>query len=282
MANSKLKAWLSAKPSERNYQEGVELFKTLKVDKKKNDFFSTDEPQAIHKSMLFGALLRFNRIHGQKESAKTEAAEQKKEAEKNKINPSKNLPEIREQLKVVGSEITQGQTVIDKGLKVSKEELPEDLQEAYQFNQDNYPVIRSKFEKMKLIGADAKHDLERKGLMNEILDLQKQIKANWVKLDAYQNNPEGDHNESGSGDEFTQPTKASGTYTKEEIEQITDAVVQAQSKEKRVEANLNYLRRNMTDDKKKEEVDKRIEELKAWEIDYEARIGNNKASGSGK
>lgn len=280
MANQNVKEWLQTEPAERDYKQGVALFKSLKIDKKKNDFFDIDEPTMLHKNQLLAALVRYNRIHNQKTEAKEKAADDKKQEQENKITPSANLTVIRDQVKTVLKDIENGQVVYSKkGLVKPIEQFPEELQELYKSNQDNVVVIRSKHEKIKLLSADAKADEERKTLINEILELQKGIKENWVKLDAHQH---GSNDGGNGGTEFTQPEKASGAFTKEEIEQITDDVMRAKCKDMRIEADLAYVRRNADNEKKKAEVEKRIAELVAWEVDYESRIGTNNAAGTGE
>ena len=265
MANEKLKSWLKNK--DRDYQEGVELFKELKVNAKKEKFFNTDEPQAIHKNMLFAKLANFDRVYNQIADEKKQTLKAVKEEKAKRANPSKNLAEVREQIEVVNKEIENGRVVIDKGLKVKYDDMPKELQTAYDKNGELYSEVKSLHAKMKAVPADAKNDSERKEYANLVLDKFATIKDNWVKID--------DWAKGKPAPEPTQPIEASGKYTKAEIEAITDPVIQAQSKDKRIEANLAYIRRSADDETKKEKVDERIAELKAWDIDYEKRIGKN-------
>jgi len=264
--NQKLKDWLASK--DRNYNQGLKLFVDLKVNPKKEKFFNTEEPTSLQKNILFSLLLNWDRVYNQPKKEKTPE-------QPAVVNASKNLKEVQNQIEVVEKEISNGRVVIEKNPKVKYEDLPGDLKAAFDFNTENYPVIAGKHAKIRALGTDVKFDEERKTLINEVLETQKVIKENWAKIDAWAEGGEVDG-------ELAQPTKASGAFTKEQIEAIKDPAIQALSKEMRIDANLKYIRTNLGVEKKNEETQKRIAELTAWGINYEERIGTNSGSGAGK
>lgn len=278
MAKQTLVEWLS--DENRDYQTGLDIFIDKKVDPKKNKYFETDTPEAIHKNMLFGALSKYQRVYGQIEKEKEQKAAEAKEASKNAIKPSKNLAESRNTLENIEKEIANGRVVIDKGNKVDYNSLPDDLKSAYDENGLMYPIVGALHAKMKALPADVKYDADRKAIINEALEIQANIKANWAKIDAFNSNPKGDDEGDEKGEE--NPAKPTGKLTKAEIDAITDPVFQALSKEKRIDANVAYLRRYMNDEKKAEEVKLRKSELTEWEVNYEEILGTNKDSGTGK
>jgi tellurite resistance-related uncharacterized protein len=258
MANQKVKEWL--KSEKKDYHEGVQLYKEAKVNPKKEKFFNVEEPEQIHRNMLFSELVNWDRVYN-KEKTKTE----KKATEKQ--NPSKNLSESRQKLDEINKDIANGRMVIDKNPVVKYTELPEHLQEAYDENGKLYSEVKSLHAKLKSIPTDNKHDAGREKLITEAVEKHKTIRANWKLIDEW-----------ATKQPAPQPINPSGAFTRYEIEQIKDPAVKAVSKEKRIEANISYIRRYREDATKQKEVEKRITELEAWEIDYEKHIGTNKNS----
>ncbi|MFA6400893.1 MAG: hypothetical protein WCX31_04600 [Salinivirgaceae bacterium] len=267
MANQKLKSWLQS--PERDYNAGVTLFKELKVNPKKEGFFNTEEPEAIHRNMLYSLLANYHRVYNQDEKQP-----EKEEASNKKQSTSKNLQEVKEKLGEVEKEIATGRVVIDKNPRVKYEDLSDELKKAYDENGENYSKVKTLHAKIKAVPADVTNDEERKELLNEMLSIQENIKANWKLIDDW---AAGLPPVTG-----VQPTKPSGALTKAEIDATTDLVIQAQSKDLRIKANVAYLRRFSKDENKAKEVELRISELKAWEVNYEESIGNTPAAGAGK
>ncbi len=264
--NQKLKDWLASK--DRNYNQGFKLFVDLKVNPKKEKFFTTEEPTSLQKNILFSLLLNWDRIYNQPKKEKTPE-------QPAVVNASKNLDEVKNKMEVVEKEISNGRAIIEKNPKVKYEDLPDDLKSAFDFNTENYPIIAGKHAKIRALGTDVKFDPDRKTLMNEVLDTQKVIKENWAKIDAWVMGE-------GKEPEAKTPIEPSGKYTLEEIEAMEDPTVKALSKEKRIDANLKYIRTESGKENKKEQVEKRIAELTTWGINYEERIGANSGSGAGK
>jgi hypothetical protein len=106
---------------------------------------------------------------------------------------------------------------------------------------------------LKFIQDDPKKEERRKELAEGIVERKEKSRANWNMIDAWWKNRDAE-----------QPAQTE--KTPEEL-----AAEEALKKDKRIKANLNYIRRykNTTKKKQKEELEARKKELDAWRVSYE-------------
>lgn len=258
-----LKTWLGS--NDRDYAKGVELFTGLKIDVKKNAFFTTDEPTEMHSNMLFQQLANYDRVYNKVEKVI--------ELPNTKVgsNASATLKEALSEAAGIAKMAESGRVRIEKENRIKYEDLIPEHKAMFDENGKMYGEIKSLHAKLKALPEDASNDEERKSVLDEMLAKQKVIRTNWDALDAA-------YPADGSKPETkdaVQPTEPTGAITKAEIEQITNDVIREKSKDMRIDANINYLRRNQKDAKKAAKVQERIDELTAWGVDYESRIGKN-------
>lgn len=266
MSVEKIKEWLS---SDRDYQKGVDLFKELNVDATKVPFFENEKPGAIHKNML--AHLLEQHVYVLIETGKAVKKDEKP------VKPVINLPGKTNTKDTVKKAEGIVRVLVDDNPIVRLEELPEELQVKYKENKTKYGEIKAYHAEIAALPDDSVNDSKRKELLGLMIEADDLRKANWAAIDAWWKT-----NKEVNGSGSVEITEASGSYTRDQIEAITDPTIKALCKEKRIAADLAYIRRSGNNEKKKDEVNLRIAELKAWEVNYEERIGKNSSSDPGK
>ena len=239
--------WFTEK---QNYEKGIEIFTNLIGDTPRVKFFNSGKSN-IHINLLKKALLRFAQI--------------------NKITPLKRNIHIKEPggTKIKPGPGTKNKHVISKGTKnhihvvkrnVNYDDLPIHLQNKYDQNGALYAQIRTLHAKMSALNAAPINDIKRKGYLTQILIYRVTMSQNWSDIDEM--------------DKITEQQKPTGKLTLSEINSIEDVTIKALSTQKRIIANIMYIRR-YADSKQplqQTEIQLRIDELKELNIDYETRI----------
>ncbi len=262
-AKSRLSVWLAGK--NKNYVEGVAIYKELAVNPERIRFFSTPVPGKMHENMLHSDLRRYARLNNiiprkasevQKKVAKERAAfEYMVKKQKQQPEPGK-VPE-------------SARVRVLKNPRVNYDELPENLQRVYDRFEGLYRDYEDKRAQLIDLPKEAVHNPQRKQLAGEIVALKKTITANWHEIDSWWENRK----------ESKKPevVKPSGKMSRAEIERLADPEVKALSKRMRIEANLKYLSRNHSSAvaKTKKQVEERKQELDQWGVDYAETLAKN-------
>lgn len=152
-----------------------------------------------------------------------------------------------------------GRVKINTNDYVDPNALPSNLREKFEENQELTRTLSGMHTELSQIPKGEANNPRRQQLANEIVTLEKKRDANWKAIDTWWKDKDKDF----------QPQKASGSYTKEEIERIKDPVLKAKSKELRITANKRYIDRYASSlkEKQKEKVKLRKRELEEWEAE---------------
>lgn len=245
-AKERLANWLASK--EKKYSDGVSVFVALKVDSSKNKFFMVDKPQTIHQNMLLKLLMNYARVNRIKPLAVVKTD-----------NPvvaggKKNKPTGNDDPGGSGNKKQIQRPKIDKNPVVDYKSLPKNLQIRFDQNGRLNSEIKTYHAELKLIADDPEKKERRKVLAGLIVGIRKQMRANWDEIDSWWNDQQN----------------------KSPEQQAADAALE---KDRRIKANLNYIRRNWNATKTNavEELKIRMQELNAWGIDYEGLVEKLKA-----
>ena len=230
-----LSNWLYDKG--RNYPQGVELFIKLGVDPTKNQYFNVAKPDKSRVDMLWRLLTNYARIHN--------------------IRPAK--PQLQPVQPVHTAKLPAamatgiGQSIRPKVVKsphVNYDELPDELKALWDDAAAKQTELKSYHNKLKLISTTAGQEQSRAELCSLIVTTDAHIRANYAVIDDWYLNGR-------------KPITADG----KEITVMSDL-----EKDKRIKANLNYLRRYFHDPAKQAEVKQRRDELDKWGVNYERLI----------
>jgi hypothetical protein len=266
---TRLSVWLADK--NKNYVEGVAIYKELAVNPERIRFFSTPVPGKMHENMLHSDLRRYARLNNitprkasvvQKKVAKEKAVFEKIIKKQGKFLAAKPLAEP-------GKHPETARVRVLNNPKVNYDELPQNLQRVYDQFEGLYRDYEDKRARLIDLPKEASHNPQRKQLAGEIVALKKTIMANWQEIDSWWENRK----------ESKKPVvvKPSGKMSKAEIERLADPEVKALSKRMRIEANLKYLARNHGSAvaKTKKQMEERKQELEQWGVDYAETLAKN-------
>ena len=232
----------------KTYKEGVRIYSQLGRDKRLLAQFkqidNTMMQDKLHKELakLKDILLKQGVIPI---NPKTQAKGQNKNDISKDVKKTDVPDKINNRLK------------IDSNPSLDINLLPADKRNLFEQNQQLTKELTVLQEKMKV--ATTKEERSR---LAGIICMSEDIRDNnWQILDAW-------WKDYTKGDEAEKITEPSGKYPKSVIDDINDPAVQALSKELRIKANLNYIKR-YTDSKKPgqvSEVKLRTEELIQWGV----------------
>lgn len=235
----KLAAWLYAK--NRNYSDGLSLMKTLEITVDNPQFFETQSPSKIHMSLLIRQLSEYARVnHIKPEPMKVLPEPVVKSAPQKPEKPQKEYTSAVNSSK---------RPKVDKNPVVRYEDLPVNLQVLFDENGKLLGEIKTLHEKLKLLKNKADAKEQRAKLAREIISRQRKNRSNWNEIDSW------------------------WAEQNEEEDPIELAKKEVLDKEKRIKANLNYIRRYYGKEKNKAEVSLRMQELDKWGVSYEKLIG---------
>jgi len=155
----------------------------------------------------------------------------------------------------------QGKAKINTNPYVDPNALPEQLRDEFEENNKRISAIAGMKTKLEAIEEGEEHNDERKDLAEKIIDMEKQRDEVWKKIDAWWKDNQ-------NGDKLKNITKASGTYTRDEILKIEDTRMATMCEDLRIKANKRYISRyeNSTKPKQVAEVKLRRKELEAWGV----------------
>ena len=150
-----------------------------------------------------------------------------------------------------------GRIKVDTNPTIDINLLPDAERALYEQNQELTREISVLHAKVKL----TEDRDERKKLAQELTHKEDLRAENWQKLDDWWKN----HTSGKKQKEITDP---SGKYTKDVIEGIGDPAVKALSRELRIKANTNYIKRFKASEKPAQikEVAIRIREMSEWDV----------------
>lgn len=238
-AKQQLSAWLHAK--NRDYKQGVTLLKSLAVPVEHPGFFNVAKPSKIHHSLLLRILSEYARINNIKPAPAREEPV-----------VAKAVVQIRQAEGVQGNQVPvshgSARPRIDKNPVVRYKDLPANLQVLFDENGKLQGEIKSLHARLKLLKDDPQAKDQRAGLARQIVSRQKRNRANWDTIDTWW---------------------LSRNVQEDPIEQ---ARREALDKDKRIKANLNYIRRYHGKEKNEAEVNLRMQELDKWGVSYEKLI----------
>lgn len=231
-AKIRLAAWLHS--AKREYNEGLKLFRELNVNPDMTKFFGEPKPGKIHQSLLLRQLSEYARLHN--------------------IKPMPLpvqiaiAPKPVVQRKNVVASTTRNRVKIDKNPTVRYEDLPVQFQVMYDECGRLSAEMKSMHAQLKALRHSGIKSAERAELAKGLVSRAKTVRSNWSQIDDWW----------------------------KENQSIEDPVViaaqQAIEKDRRIKANLNYIRRYYKDPSKAEEVKIRTAELDKWNVPYEELI----------
>lgn len=256
---TRIAIWLYCRS--RDYHEGLKLLQELKIDPEGAAFFEIAEPGKIHNSLLWHKLSDYARIHNIRPAANSSSnvpanhhLQNKEVADPNHL-PQQNCPLASAAKTFFPLPLPQPLPLlrnnphIDKNPTVRYEDLPANLQVLFDENGRLAREMKSLHAELKLLKDLPDSKDKRAGLARELVLRQKQSRANWNAIDSW--------------------------WATHKTEEDTAAVAarEALAKDRRIKANLNYIRRYYGKDKFMPEVKRRMDELDKMEVSYEKLIG---------
>jgi len=240
---NRLAVWLA--DSKKDFHQGVSLFKELDINSEMLPFLRTGKPHKLHWSILIRHMEEYARIHQIKPAASRLIP----------VASVKERPVVPEITKLVKTNKPAVQSYIqrpkiDKNPAVRYEELPVELQVLFDENGRLNNESKAFHAKLKVLKDSLYPEVkEERGLIaREILSRKSKIRENWDRIDSWWKNRKIDE---------------------DPIEKAKREVLE---KEKRIKANLNYIRRYYGNEKNADEVVLRMQELDKWNISYEKLI----------
>lgn len=235
-----LATWLATR--KRDYKKGVQLFTDLNIDVKMVEFFHSGNGK-VQYNILLRKLENYARIHGIKPQVFVAKAPMHQRRGKLK---SQEPP---------GAEKKQGGEAIERPLidtnpSVRFGDLPLKYQQLFKENSTLNAEMKALHAELKQL-QDTPNQERRAELARGIVDRKVQARKNWDAIDAWWKNR----------DNVAEPA----------VSPEKQAAAEALKRDKRIKANLNYIRRykHTTKPKQKEELETRMDELDKWEVSYE-------------
>jgi hypothetical protein len=144
--------------------------------------------------------------------------------------------------------------VIDTNPSVRFDDLPPKYQQLFKENSTLNAEMKALHAELKQI-QDLPQQERKKELAQAIVDRKVQARKNWDEIDEWWN---------------TRDNEKEPGVSPEEL-----AAEEALKRDKRIKANLNYIRRykNTTKPKQQKELEARKKELNAWKVNYEELPG---------
>ena len=213
----------------KDYREGVRLLTDLNFDPGSISFLNRSQPTKIHWSVLERKLSNYAKVNG--------------------IKPAPSLLPVETLAAHVSNEKPAVEKAgierpkVDKNPVVRYEDLPANLQLSFDENGRLNTEMKSFHASLKLLKDDPDAREKRKELAGEILKRQKSIRENWDLIDAWWNR-------------------------QKETDPLQLAAEEALSKDRRIKADLSYIRRFLGKEKVRSEVELRMKELDQWNINY--------------
>lgn len=232
----------------KDYAEGISIMKELGIDSKSIDFLNVSKPTAIQENLLKKKLVDYARINKIRPAIVKSESDSKERAGKvvdmGKPGNSGNNAEGSKKLK------------IDTNPVVRLVDLPVEYQEKFKAAaelKNEQKTLHAELKTLKDL-TDAESKARRADLSNQLVNKKNDEKKLWAEIDEWWN--------------------ANKDKTKEQ--QIADSAAKAAiDKQNRIKANRTFIQRNYGNPKKTEELEKRMNELKEWEVDYAEDIAKS-------
>lgn len=238
----------------KDYAQGVEILKELGIDQNSIDFFNVEKPSALHKNLLkkkLGNYARVNKVKPELMKAKAPASKSKDgKKEQKKVQQSGAVTKEDSQ------DLKKEKPMIDTNPVIRFEDLPEEYQAKYKRAGELSNQEKTLHAELKALKDDDSAQERRAELSSDIVNCKKEVKELWAAIDQWWNDNKD--------------------KTKEQ--RIADAAAQsAIDKQKAIKKHRTYIQRNYGDEKKADEVQKRMKQLEDWGVDYSEDV--KKATG---
>jgi hypothetical protein len=227
---NKLASWLYN--GKRDYLQGVEIFSSISSDPDQIKFFKQQRASKVHMSILQRKLAHFARLNNIAPAPMP-------------VSEKNTTASTGKQKNKIGATGMIARPKVDKNPVVRYEDLPGNLQVLFDENGRISTETKAYHAELKqLKDSDDIQAKERRKILTEaILSGQKIWRKNWDEIDLWWSK-------------------------KMEDDPLKRAAEEALAKDRRIKANLAYIRRFIGKAKAKEEVELRMKELDKWNIDY--------------
>lgn len=251
----KLAGWLYH--AERDYPEGLELMGNLGISS--DPFFQVASPSRIHHSMLFRALAGYARRMDIKLAPVPDPGKSVLLSDTLSASVSVTVAgAVTNSTSFVDSGQDGDMTTamggiqrpkIDRNPVVRYEELPVNLQVLFDENGRLHSEMKSLHARLKTLKEQPSEKQQRALIARELVSRQAKSRSNWDQIDGWW------------------AARNENVETPEE-----KAAREALEKDRRIKANLNYIRRYAGKEKYQAEVNLRMAELDKWNVSYERLI----------
>ena len=237
----KLALWLHC--NKKDYEMGLELLTKLGISSE--SFFNVTSPTKLHYSLLYRALAGYAIRMNIKPRASNSP---------NKIASTCISDSNTKQLTTEILQVKIQRPKIDRNPSVRYEDLPANLQVLYDENGRMAREMKSLHAELKAI-KDLPDQRQKRGqLARELVQRSHKSRENWEAVDSW-------------WAEHQAPQDPSALAARQALE-----------KDRRIKANLNYIRRFYGKPKNMPEVEIRMKELDKWGVSYEELV--RKVSGA--
>lgn len=236
--------WLYKKG--KNYTDGVEIFKRLQIDTSKNQYFSVSKPDNVRVNMLWRLMTTYARIHNVKPTPFTKVP----------VSKPGFVGQLKNTQAAQPKQATKQRPLVNTMPHVNYADMPDHIKTIYDSTGETARLRNVAREKLKLIAEDPAMVDERSTLAKNIVEFDAQLRTAFRAIDdwyAHRNDPE-------KNDAPVVPT-------------MSDL-----DKDRRIKANLNYIRRYHGDEPKQSEVQLRMNELEKWGVSYEKLLTKTSAT----
>lgn len=242
-SNEKLANYLAS--GMKDYAEGISIMKELGIDSKSIDFLNVPKPTAIHENLLKKKLIDYARVNNVKPAVfKQEVAASEK--------PSGKTIEMKKSAGNTGNQKVR----IDTNPSVRFEDLPVEYQEKFKAASElknQQKTLHAELKTLKDLTDDASKT-RRADLSNQLVNNKTQEKTLWAEIDEWWN----------------------ANKHKSKEQQIAESAAKAAiDKQNRIKANKTFIQRNYGNPKKTDELEKRMNELKEWGVEYAEDIAKS-------
>jgi hypothetical protein len=228
----KLASWLYH--AKRDYPEGLELYMMLGIDRVSEPFFRVTSPTKLHQSLLFRALAGYAGRMNIKPAPVPNPGKSVSDSNFVSNFDSGSLPDSGQ----VSASLPGGgieRPKIDRNPVVRYEELPVNLQVLFDENGRLHSEMKSLHARLKTLKEQPSERQQRALIARELVSRQAKSRSNWDQIDGWW------------------AARNENVETPEE-----KATREALEKDRRIKANLNYIRRYFGKEKYQAEVNLRM------------------------
>lgn len=251
----------------KDYKQGVLLLGKIGMEARRIRYFKTDKPSEMQRKMLRNHLINYARIH--------------------KVKPAKF---VRVTPSTAGGTFgnKEGGKRINTMKHVNVDKLPDELRAAYNEVGEMGRKRTMLREKLKLLPQDSSTKAERSRLAKEVVAIDKGVHERFRRIDEWVISGVDTSAPSAvlsaaaefSGGSVGEGTSVQGGVASATLSHqegvVTSAPLSDQKdglsdleKDRRIKANLNYIRRYHKDSTKANKVKERMKELDGWGVEYQ-------------